>query len=183
MKLYRLLIVLALSVVPTAYVFAWPDQPPDSAFISGPGLNGDVPITDVNMLKSLCLGCFEDFNAVVAEPESQERYTIHRTFYDNTFDFGVLTYVPADGGYVRFDDGPDLVGTPTEYNGKWFRVKPEAQTQMTQLLGTLTPTTSLTSSNSTPASLNAVWLWVVILVGVLAGAGWVASRKLVPSPN
>lgn len=135
------------------------------------------------MLKSLCLGCFENFNAVVTEPESQVRYTIHRNFYDNTFDFGILTYVPADGGYVRFDDGDELVGSHTEYDGHWFRVKPEAQTPMNTFIGTLSPTMSSATSTSTPSNFNAVWVWICILMSVLAGAGLVASRKLAPGPN
>jgi len=184
MKLFRFLIGLVLVALPTAYAFAWPDQPPDAAFVSNPNLNGEVAITDVALLKLLCLGCVEDFSTSVPEPESQVRYTIHRHFYDDTFDFGVLTYVPANGGYVRFDDGPDLVGTPTVFNGQWYRVKPEAQIQLSQFIATLESTTpAQSSSTSAPLMAASPWIWVGVLAIVLGLSVWLVRRKPVQVPT
>lgn len=173
---YASLLAAALVLIAAPLAFAWPDQPPDSAWISGPGLAGEVAITDPAVLSALRLGGIEDFGAFVPEPASQVRYVIHRLFYDNSFDFGVLTYVPADGGYVRFDDGADLSGDHTVYNGHWFRVTAQGQQALTGLLARVAPAASGEAVAISNRSL--VWVWMAILAAGLAlAAGLGLSRR------
>ncbi len=178
MKLMRALLfagTLTLLVVPLA--FAWPDQPPDSATIAGPGLVGNVAITDPALLKTLGLGVFEDFAAPVAVPASTVRYTIHRKFYDNSFDFGVLTYVPVEGGYVRFDDGPELSGSHTPYNGGWFRVTPAGQQALSTWLAQVSPASAPATSTAPVNNQGAVWAWIIVILSALIVAGALSLRR------
>jgi hypothetical protein len=56
------LTVLVLVFLTTGQVLAWPAEPPAKATISGPGLPGEVPITDKKILAALQLGVLEDFD-------------------------------------------------------------------------------------------------------------------------
>src|SRR5262245_25745702 len=118
MKLTRLLYALfllgVLSALATATALAWPEDPPDKVTISGPGLKGEVEVTDKEILSALSLGTIEDFEqgAIVA-PKVGQGYQITRYFYDASFNFGRLHYYPNSTGkrsYIFFEDGPDLVG-------------------------------------------------------------------------
>jgi hypothetical protein len=163
------LMVFALLLATTRLALAWPDQPPDKALISGAGLTGEVEITDPDILKALKLGAIEDFEqGMVAPPQDLgEGYRITRYFYDGTFNFGVLHYYPnpAGGtGYVRFEDGPDLQGNHTQYNGQWFHVTPEGEAAMQRLF---------TQMGAQPASTPVASGGAPVIVSLLAAIGGV----------
>ena len=103
------------------------------------GLEGRIEITDKEVLAALKLGVFEGLEGpqLEAPPVNRETYTIRRWFYGGEFNFATLHYYldPAGGnGYVLWDDGPDLTGDHTEYNGQWLRVTPKGEAAMRKLL-------------------------------------------------
>ncbi|MBI3242064.1 MAG: hypothetical protein HYZ49_07210 [Chloroflexi bacterium] len=193
-RFFAILLVLAVLLLPATHLaLAWPDQPPDAAFISGPGIAGQIEITDKAVLRVLRLGGVEDFaGGPVAEPAAGNYYTITRYFYDGEFNFGVLTYAATPAGsYIRFDDGPDLSGNHTEFNGKWFRVTNEGETAIQNLLQTMgvspvAPSAAVeigpaASANTTALSPSQPLIWVAVLVGVLALSGGIlALARLYP---
>ena len=157
MKLIRLFCCLFLWgvwLVPTPPIaLAWPEDAPDKATISGPGLKGEVEVTDKDILAALSLGAIEDFeHGPIATPEVGEGYQISRYFYDASFNFGRLRYYPnpaGERGYVFFEDGPDFVGDHTMYNGKWFYTTPQGDATMQGLLKSLD---ALAPASSAPAT-------------------------------
>jgi hypothetical protein len=118
-----LTLVLLLSAFSLAS--AWPDLPPVKAFISGPGIEGQVQITDAHVLDVLRLGGIEDMDwGVIPEPKvSGEGYQIIRYFHDDEFRMGDLTYYPNAAGarsVVYFDDGGMMSGDPSPFHKKWL---------------------------------------------------------------
>ncbi len=184
--------VLLLTV--TGIAFAWPDQPPDRATISGPGLNGEIEITDKDVLAALKLGVFEDLEGpqLEAPQVSGEGYTIRRWFYGGEFNFATLHYYPdpvGGNGYIRWDDGPDLTGDHTEYNGQWLRVTPKGETVMRKLLSSLgvsldtrpqplsnTSTRSIDATSAVPFVIGGLAL-IVTVSGMLIWRGRVGAAR------
>jgi hypothetical protein len=134
-------LAIGLMVFTTAITLAWPEDPPDKVTISGPGLKGEVEVTDQEILAVLSLGAIEDFeHGSIPAPNVGEGYQITRYFYDASFDFGRLRYYPnstGERGYIFFEDGPDLVGDHSRYNGKWFYATPQGDEAMRRLLAEL----------------------------------------------
>jgi len=162
---------------------AWPDQPPDKAFISGPGLIGEVQITDPQTLEDLRLGGIEDFNTgALPEPPkvSGEGYKITRYFYDGTFNFATLHYYPDPAGrrgLLYWEDGPDLIGDHTPYNDQWLYANAESEVVLQNQLKVLgvSMTSATTSPTASLSPLPAVWLFVLACVAVFA-SGLIVSR-------
>lgn len=188
MKLRNLLMTVSLMIgvlLTTGFRLAWPDQPPDRATISGPGIAGVVEITDRNMLDALKLGAFEDFDtgSITAPSVSGEGYQITRYFYGGTFNFGGLIYYPptanAPRGVMQFNDGPQLEGNHTPYNGRWLYATPQGDTAMQKLLVDLNVRSELVQAapNFVPTS-NAIWLIIMIAAGIaVLGGSLVLIRK------
>ncbi len=179
-----LILVNVLLLTTAGIVLAWPDQPPDRATISGPGLNGEAEITDKDMLAALRLGAFEDLEhgPIAAPPVSGEGFTVKRWFYDGTFDFATLRYYldPAGGrGYVRWDDGPQLSGDHTPYHGKWLRVTSQGEAAMQKLLTSLGISLSVQNKPATMPSGNAAALpaLVIGLIAVVVTVAVMAGRR------
>ncbi len=130
--------VLILLLAPAA-AFAWPEEPPQKVIISGPGIHGEVVITDPALLAGLQLGGVEDFAAgAIPKPPVSTGYTIQRFFDGAHFNFGRLTYYPdpAGGrGYLYFEDGPHIDGH-TPYHQQWLRVRAGAEAVLQRLLAT-----------------------------------------------
>ena len=184
--LASIILLAALLAATTSVARAWPDQPPDKAFISGPGIKGDVEITDKETLTALKLGAIEDFSqGTIAKPNvSGEGYKITRYFYGATFNFATLHYYPDPSGgrgYVFFEDGPGLSGDHTAYNGHWFYATPEGDAAMQRLLNQLgvRPRSEAAVTAPIRAPLPAVLL--AALAGVLTIV-WLAIRRLRPLP-
>ncbi len=184
MKLNRVLRPLAALVLMVAWLFAarpafaWPDQPPEHATLSGPGLKGEIEITDQDSLVSLRLGGLEDFDrGVLAAPPpmSGEGYQITRYFYDGTFNFAHLTYYPdpAGGpGYVHWQDGPDLSGDHTPYDGQWLYATPAGEAALKRLLAGLSASPPASSAPAPPRSLTSEVSAepLIVLIGLMAAA-------------
>ncbi len=122
---------VSMMLVLVSTAFAWPEQPPTKAFISGAGIQGELPITDENVLSVLRLGVFEDFQHVVPAPKiSAQGYKITRYFENGTFRMGDLTYYPRamDGkGVALFEDGDMKHGDRSPYDRKWYSVVPQSE--------------------------------------------------------
>ena len=200
-----LFIILMLGVTATI-ARAWPDQVPTKATISGPGIEGEVQITDVETLKALKLGTSEDFSrGAILAPKVTDGYKIRRWFDDGTFEFGHLTYYPmpndANGneliGYVYFQDGRPMEGN-TPYNQKWFHATKVGDAALKKLLirlgvtlpgnaGSTIPvmhnpepvapvTTSSAQTNSDPFANARLGVEIVVALG--AGIGvWILLRR------
>lgn len=143
MKRITLSLTFALVVLFGAFSFAhaWPDQPPTSAFISGPGISGQVQITDPTVLAALRMGGLEDLNTgVVAEPVGiRDGYQITR-YFEGSFRFADLTYSPGANGarsYVFFRDGAQLIGDHTPFNNHWLYATAQGDTVLRQYLDAL----------------------------------------------
>src|SRR5262245_25443732 len=130
--------VLVLFLLTTGVAFAWPDTPPDKATISGPGLAGEVTITDKESLAAQRLGALEDFDqGVIPPPSVGAGYIVTRYFYNGSFNFAQLHYYPSTAGlrgYIYFDDGPDLRGDHTPYHQKWLYATAQGDAAMQRLL-------------------------------------------------
>lgn len=134
-------IVVGLMVISVIPALAWPDQAPDKATISGPGLKGEIQITEPQELEALKLGALEDLDhGPIDAPKVGDGYKITRWFYGGTFNFAQLNYYPArDGarGVVFWQDGPDLTGSHTPFHQKWLYAKPDGEAAVAQLIGKL----------------------------------------------
>lgn len=120
-----LLLTLLVSTAMYAVALAWPDQPPVKAYISGPGIEGQLQITDSDVLETLRLGELEDlgWGLVNKPPLSGDGFKIIRYFDDGSFRFADLTYYANPKGlrsYVYWEDGPMLQGSHTPYNRQWL---------------------------------------------------------------
>lgn len=183
-------VVVGLMAITATLALAWPDQAPDKATISGPGLWGEIQITDPQALLALKLGTLEDLDrGPIDAPKVGDGYKITRWFYGGTFNFAQLIYYPErDGslGVVYWDDGPDLTGSHTPFHQKWLNTKPEGDAAMAKLIGKLgAQGGSAVSSPNTllnpvlPAEFGSLFgtLMPIALIGILVAlAGFIILR-------
>lgn len=124
-----------------SFAHAWPDQPPTRAFISGPGITGQIQITDPAVLGVLRMGGLEDLTTgVISEPASmQNGYQIIR-YFDGSFRFADLTFYPGTNGarsHIYFQDGPQLNGDHTPFNNRWLYATAAGDAVIRKYLDTL----------------------------------------------
>ena len=185
----RLFLLLALLVLAAQVARAWPDAPPDRAFISGPGLDGDIEIKDKATLEALKLGSMEDFErrSITPPAVSGEGYKITRYFEGGSFNFATLYYYPnPEGpGYIFFEDGSDLVGNHTLYNNRWFYVTPQGEVAIQNLLTSLgvgtTPSAVTAPVPSVIEVLNRFSGWFIALVGSVLLIWFITIRRHQPA--
>lgn len=182
-----LLIVLALLVAAPAFA----KGPPGKATISGPGIQGDLEITDPAVLNALSFYSFEQVEennrrgieapTNIGEGYRVVRYTKGAGNYFKPWD--ELRYYPyADGERgVIFLDG--LIGDSySEFDGKWFHANPEGDATLRAFLAQqgvalAPPTLPATGSSS---------LLLVVALGLaagLAGAGGFVRIRLALQRN
>ena len=133
-----------------AFAPAWPELPPDRVWISGPGLIGQVEVTDRDARLLFRLGQLEDLHSSASGQPQGEAYHILRKFYDGTFDFARLAYYPDPNGgrgMLYWDDGPMLEGNHTPYHQRWLYANRGAEDELRALLKQLGA-----SLNSAPAA-------------------------------
>ena len=175
------LAVLTLLILTTSAALAWPDQPPDRATLSGPGLTGEVEITGKENLGALQLGVFEDFShGPIAAPNVGEGYRITRYFYEASFNFGVLHYYPDPSGgrgYVFFEDGPDLSGNHTAYDGQWFYATPEGDAAMQRILAQVAAPAPSPTGSAAPARAPAPTLALLGALTAVLLIVWAVQRR------
>jgi DNA-binding beta-propeller fold protein YncE len=158
-KVGALLFALVLLLGTFSFANAWPDLPPTKAFISGPGLSGQVQITDSNLLTSLRLGGLEDFSkgALAAPKVRGDPYKIIRYFENGTFQMGDLSYYPAANGtasVVYFQDGPMKNGDRSPHNNQWYATIASSEQLLQQFIDTQSGANIASNTNAT----QAVWL-------------------------
>lgn len=148
----------AILFAASSLAHAWPDQPPAKAFISGPGIAGQIQIADQSVLDSLRLGTFEDMQSgtLPAPANPGQGFHIIRYFDGGEFRFADITYYPNVAGarsMVMFQDGPQLQGDHTPYNGKWLYTNAAAdhliQPYIQKLGGILSANSSKPNGNET----------------------------------
>lgn len=151
-------LALALVLATANGARAWPDRAPDKATISGPGVEGEVAITDAETLNALKLGATEDFaGGSLPAQKFISAYVVRRWFDGGNFEYGRLTYypMPRDSrgnqlrGYVYFEDGAQVQGQ-SPYNKRWFYATVEGDTALKKLLtrlGVALPDTNVDTSS------------------------------------
>jgi hypothetical protein len=150
--------------------------PPDKAVISGPGITGEVAITDAATLADMGLGSLEDFQSPLNAPsQTAAGYQIDRFFRNGgTFQpFDRLVYYPpASGERGRiFYAGMAVVGYgSSDYDGKWFRATAAGDAAMQRLLGHLAPQLGLPATGTISSRAGLVTLLVGLLL--IVGAGY-----------
>lgn len=132
-------VLLLISLTP-----AYAKGPPDKATISGPGLAGEITITNPTMLNELGFYSFEQVEennrrGIEAPPNVSEGYLITRYVANpggKTFRaWDKLHYYPnaVDGRGVIFLDG--LIGDAySEFDGRWFRASASGDAMLRKLL-------------------------------------------------
>ena len=149
--------------------------PPDKAVIRGPGLTGEIAITDATMLSDMGLGSLEDFQSPLDAPsQTAAGYQIDRFFRSGgTFQpFDRLVYYPpASGERGRiFYAGMAVVGYgSSDYDGKWFRATAAGDAAMQRLIGHLAPQLGLPATGTISSRAGLVTLLVGLLLIVGAG--------------
>lgn len=162
--------------------------PPAKAVLSGPGLQGEVAITDAQALAPLALGVLEDFTGGAIQAPGERATDANRYTLVSYFDDGNGSYRPFDRlyyypdpsggrGYILYE-GLRISGGWSEYDGKWFNATPEGDQSMRRLLERLGVT--LTVAPTLPAtgrgSVGVAWL--LALAGVFAlGGGLLRWRR------
>lgn len=134
-----LLCTMLVVLVTYTVALAWPDQPPVKAYISGPGIEGQLQITDTDVLETLRLGTLEDLSwGLVKKPRiTGEGFKIIRYFDDGNFRFADLTYYANPNGtrsYVYWEDGPMLEGDHTPYHRQWLYTNPHGDVTLMAFL-------------------------------------------------
>jgi hypothetical protein len=163
-RLLFLVLTLLMTVVAQP-ALAWPDQPPDRAFIAGPGLNGEVEIIDTLTLEALRLGVTEDFaHGPLDTPTVEgEAYKITRYFEGGTFNFATLYYYP-DAGYLYFEDGDDLISDHTAHNEQWYPITPLGDAALQNLLSNLGVHPAESKAAAMPsATVHRLSAWLITL--------------------
>lgn len=129
-KSFLFLVTLTLFFLPAS---ALAKGPFTYLTIKGPGLIGELNTTHPALLDFFA---FADFSkgSVEAPLDPGEGYEIVRSFVDSETNqvqnFDVLHYYP-DSGYVYYDG---LIGGSSEYDGKWYKARPEVETEFRAVL-------------------------------------------------
>jgi hypothetical protein len=174
-----------LLALTTGVAWAWPEQPFARIDISGPGINGVASVTDPDLLKPMTIGGFMDFSRSLPEPQGLgEGYELHRYFLNadgSDWDFDRVMYYadPAGGpGYVKYLEG---VGYGPAHNaGLWFRVTPEGEAAMQNILQSITAPVSAAAPQSAPVPNFWPIALTVALAALLALGGLMLQRR--PKP-
>lgn len=96
----------------------------DYLLVKGPGITGEIDITDPALTESFF--AFADFKkgSLSAPSDPGQGYQIFRIYVEDNKDqpFDQLHYYPYSG-YVFYDG---LINGSSEYDGKWFAADPSA---------------------------------------------------------
>lgn len=164
-RLLRAIVIVAVMLIPLRVALA--KGPPSQVTISGPGIDGDITIRDMEMLEAFSFYQFNDLERRIDAPvgEIGEGYTIHRWILDNDQEtlllWDTLTYYPAADGresLLYFDGLNPEIGS-TEGQEQWYRPSEAGDAAMVQILGGQTPAArrgSIVSSGVTRGSLAAL---------------------------
>ncbi len=129
-------IVLLFSFLTTGMALA--KGPPSKVTISGPGLVGEVEITDPKLLRAFSFFLFVNIEQRIEAPsEPGEGYVVTRYIENGAelipWDRAIYYPHPTDELGVVFLEG--LIGpSSTQFDGYWYRASPEGDTAMRQIL-------------------------------------------------
>lgn len=182
-RVYPALLLTALLLILASAAHA--KGPPDKLTISGPGLDGEVKVTDPALLTGIGFVSLEDFDhnqrSGIPQPAVGEGYTLVRHLRQSNGSYEAwdqVRYYPNPDGersYVFYDG---LIGpNSTEFDGKWYYAKPQGDEAMRRLLSALGAwpvTQSLPATSADAGSYG----WLIGLGGALLLAGALSRRRL-----
>jgi len=130
----KIFVLLLTLLIPTMAVLAQGKF--DYITVKGPGLTGDVDVTNPALTEDFFI--FADFTQgeVPAPADPGEGYQIVRMYVEYTdskpknLPFDLLYYYPYTG-YVYYDG---VLEGSSEYDGKWYAANPEAETPFRNVL-------------------------------------------------
>ena len=171
--LARLLLgTLLLLALTTGIAWAWPEEPFAKIEISGPGITGIATITEAELLKSMTIGGFMNYDRYITEPQGLgEGYELHRYFLNKDgswWDFDRVMYYsdPAGGpGYVKYLEG---IGYGPAHNaGYWFRVTPEGEAAWQAIMQSTLQSITVPAPGTAPLLAFIVLATLLVLGGLL----------------
>lgn len=142
MRLFRLFVlVLMLAGMALALPAALAKGPPNRVLITGPGIGGEIVITDALLLQWMALGKFDDlFSGDIDAPDDLDEesgYEIVRQYAiagGNFMTFDRIMYYPHPDGELGYIHYVGLEHGGSEYDGRWFHITPEGEAILTALL-------------------------------------------------
>lgn len=160
--------------------------PPDKLTISGPGLQGEVEVTDPALLANVGLGSLEQLDSSgssIPAPTVGEGYTLVRYLRNpnGTYQpWDQAHYYPnaVDGRGVVFYDGM-LGSNSSELDGKWFYTRPEGDAGMQQLLKAIGAVPPESQALPSAGGIATARSWLIGLGGVLLLTGLLLTGALV----
>jgi len=130
MKRLALLLTLLILTIPTA---ALAKGPFSYITIKGPGISGDLSVTDSAMLDFFT---FADFSkgGIDAPANPGDGYEVIRSFVDGETNkvqnWDLVHYYP-DTGYVYYDG---LINGSSEYDKKWYVASPDVEAKFRSVM-------------------------------------------------
>ena len=195
------LIALILAVWLVAALPAEAKGPPDMITITGPGIDGELRITDPGELAPFSFYQFNDLGRRTKAPDADLGSAYHITRYVNDSGAGknslkawdsLTYYLNPDGGlgYLFFDGLDPAIGS-TEGQGEWYLPSEEGDAMMKHLLvqsGALHPAGAGAGGapSAEPRPLASPRLWpVAAAAGTMAVlvAAWLQARRRVLKPE
>ena len=102
--------------------------------IKGPGITGDLSVTNPAMLNFFAFADFSQGSVDAPSSPGEEGYEIIRSFVDGETNkvqnWDLLHYYP-DTGYVYYDG---LINGSSEYDGKWYTADPNVESKFRAVL-------------------------------------------------
>jgi hypothetical protein len=134
LRLIAAILISALFLMCASQVLA--KGAPAKVIITGPGLTGEVLITDPKLLQAFSFFQFEDINHQIMAPTSpDEGYIVTRYVQDRSQAWDRVIYYPQPAGVAAIAFLEGLIGSSsTEFDGQWYQVSSEGDTAMRQLL-------------------------------------------------
>ena len=122
-KIFALLFTLCLLLTPTS---ALAKGPFTYITINGLGLTGEATVTNPALMDFFSFANFSQ-GSIDAPTDPGDGYEITRVFVDaatNKAQFWDRLHYYPDTGYVYYDG---LINGSSEYDGKWYQARPEAE--------------------------------------------------------
>jgi len=138
-----LIAALVLKGCPSSVGVASAKGPPDKVTITGPGIKGELEITDLNTLNAFAIYQFNDLERRIEKPHvSSAGYKITRWTQAQRrgkmtlIPWDYLTYYPdpAGGPGYLFYDGLDPSIGSTEGQGEWFLASEDGGAAMKRII-------------------------------------------------
>lgn len=174
-------LVLAALLIPVQVTLA--KGPPSKITISGPGIEGEIEITDPEMLEPFSFYQFNDLERRTDAPaDPGTGYTITRYILDNDgaelIAWDTLTYYPREGelGLIYFDGlNPEFGATGGQ--GMWYLATPEGDAAMRDILAGASPGSAAPSAASSRVLTLGPLAALAGLIAAAAGLRFARTRS------